>query len=60
MRATIDRVTGQVSMYRLTTIALSAVLAIGLLLGSLGVIGVNPYGLLATLAVVVVATLGAN
>lgn len=60
MRATIDRVTGQVSMYRLTTIALSAVLAVGLLLGSLGVIGVNPYGLLATLAVVVVATLGAN
>ncbi|BAU31453.1 FAD-dependent oxidoreductase [Microcella alkaliphila] len=60
MRATIDRVTAQVSMYRLTTIALSAVLAIGLLLGSLGVIGVNPYGLLATLAVVVVATLGAN
>lgn len=60
MRATIDRVTGQVSMYRLTTIALAAVLAMGLLLAFVDVIGVDPYGLLATLAVVLVATLGAN
>lgn len=60
MRATVDAVTGRVSMYRLTLIALAAVLAMGVLLGSLGVIGVDPLGLLATLGVVGVATLGAN
>jgi glycine betaine catabolism B len=60
MRATIDRVTGQVSMYRLTTIALAAVLAMGVLLGFAGVIGADPYGIIATLGVVLVATLGAN
>lgn len=60
MRATIDRVTGQVSMYRLTTIALAAVLAMGVLLGFADIIGADPYGVIATLGVVLVATLGAN
>jgi len=60
MRATVDAVTGRVSMYRLTVIALAAVLVMGVLLGSLGVIGVDPLGLLATLGVVGVATVGAN
>lgn len=60
MRATLDAVTGRVSMYRLTLIALVAVLVMGLVLGALGVIGVDPLGLLATLSVVGVATFGAN
>ncbi|HET8956945.1 MAG TPA: FAD-dependent oxidoreductase [Microcella sp.] len=60
MRATIDRVTGQVSMYRLTVIATAAVLAMGMLLGALGELGFEWYGILGTLGVVMVATLGAN
>lgn len=60
MRATVDAVTGRASMYRLATIALAAVLAMGLLLGALDIIGPDPIGLLATLGVVGVATLGAN
>lgn len=60
MRAIVDSLTGRVSMYRLATIALAAVLAMGLVLGSLGIVGVDPVGLVGTLVVVGVATLGAG
>jgi len=60
MRATIDAVTGRVSMYRLATASLVAVLALGVVLAFLDVIGPDPYAILGTAGVVLVATLGAN
>ena len=60
MRARIDAITGRLSMYRWATIALSIVLASGVLLGFLDAIGPDPYGILGTVGVVVVATIGAN
>ncbi len=60
MRTAVDALTGRASMYRLATITLAGVLAMGLLLGSLGIVGVDPVGLAGTLGVVGVATLGAN
>lgn len=60
MRAAIDAVTGRVSMYRLTVGALAAVLVMGVVLGAVGVIGVDPLGLLGVTGVVLVATIGAN
>lgn len=60
MRSRIDALTGRVSMYRLATITLSIVLAQAVLFGFLDVIGPDPYAILGTLGVVVVATVGAN
>ncbi len=60
MRAAIDAVTGRVSMYRLTVLALAAVLVMGVVLGAVDVIGVDPLGLLGVIGVVLVATIGAN
>ena len=60
MRATIDAVTGRVSMYRLATVSLVAVLVLGVVLAFLDVIGPDPYAILGTAGVVLVATLGAN
>ena len=60
MRARIDALTGRVSMYRLATITLGIVLAQAVLFAFLGVIGPDPYAILATFGVVLVATLGAN
>ena len=60
MRATVDAVTGQVSMYRLATLSLIAVLVLGVILAFLDLIGWDPYAILGTAGVVVVATLGAN
>lgn len=60
MRARIDALTGRVSMYRLATITLAIVLAQAVLFAFLGVIGPDPYAILGTFGVVVVATLGAN
>jgi len=60
MRSHIDALTGRVSMYRLATITLSIVLAQAVLFGFLNVIGPDPYAILGTLSVVVVATVGAN
>lgn len=60
MRAIVDSITGRVSMYRLATIALVAVLASGVALGFFDAIGADPYGILGAAGVVIVATLGAN
>ncbi len=60
MRARIDALTGRVSMYRLATITLVIVLAQAVLFAFLGAIGPDPYAILGTLGVVLVATLGAN
>lgn len=60
MRARIDALTGRVSMYRLATITLAIVLAQAVLFAFLDVIGPDPYAILGTLGVVIVATLGAN
>lgn len=60
MRARVDDLTGRVSMYRLATITLTIVLAQAVLFGFLDVIGPDPYAILGTLGVVIVATLGAN
>jgi len=60
MRATVDALTGQVSMYRLATLSLIAVLVLGVILGFVDLIGWDPYAILGTAGVVVVATLGAN
>ncbi len=60
MRARVDALTGRVSMYRLATITLAIVLAQAVLFGFLNVIGPDPYAILGTLGVVIVATLGAN
>lgn len=60
MRARVDALTGRVSMYRLATITLAIVLAQAVLFGFLDVIGPDPYAILGTLGVVIVATLGAN
>ncbi len=60
MRARIDALTGRVSMYRLATITLAIVLAQAVLFAFLGAIGPDPYAILGTLGVVMVATLGAN
>ena len=60
MRARIDAITGRVSMYRLATITLVVVLAQGVLFAFLDAIGPDPYAILGTLGVVMVATLGAN
>lgn len=60
MRARIDALTGQVSMYRLATITLAIVLAQAVIFAFLGAIGPDPYAILGTLGVVLVATLGAN
>jgi ferredoxin-NADP reductase len=60
MRARIDAITGRVSMYRLATITLAIVLAIAVVLAFFDAIGPDPYAILGTLGVVVVATLGAN
>ena len=60
MRARVDARTGRVSMYRLATITLSIVLAQAVLFAFLGAIGPDPYAILGTLGVVLVATLGAN
>jgi len=60
MRATIDAITGRVSMYRLATVSLVAVLALGVVLAFLDAIGADPYAILGTAGVVLVATLGAN
>jgi ferredoxin-NADP reductase len=56
----VDALTGRVSMYRLATITLSIVLAQAVLFAFLGAIGPDPYAILGTLGVVLVATLGAN
>jgi ferredoxin-NADP reductase len=47
-------------MYRLATITLAIVLAQAVLFAFLGAIGPDPYAILGTLGVVMVATLGAN
>ena len=60
MRARVDALTGRVSMYRLATITLVIVLSQAVLFGFLDVIGPDPYAILGTLGVVIVATLGAN
>lgn len=60
MRARIDALTGRVSMYRLATITLSIVLAQAVLFAFIGAIGPDPYAILGTFGVVLVATLGAN
>ncbi len=60
MRARIDAITGRLSMYRWASITLSVVLAAGVLLAFLDVIGPDPYGILGTIGVVIVATVGAN
>lgn len=60
MRARIDALTGRVSMYRLATITLAIVLAQAVLFAFLGVLGRDPYAILGTFGVVIVATLGAN
>lgn len=60
MRSRIDALTGRVSMYRLATITLAIVLAQAVLFGFLSIIGPDPYAILGTLGVVIVATLGAN
>lgn len=60
MRARIDAITGRVSMYRLATITLAVVLAQAVLFAFLNVIGPDPFAILGTLGVVIVATLGAN
>ena len=60
MRARVDALTGRVSMYRLATITLSIVLAQAVLFAFLDAIGPDPYAILGTLGVVLVATLGAN
>ncbi|MBX9471774.1 ferredoxin--NADP reductase [Microcella sp.] len=55
-----DALTGRVSMYRLATITLAIVLVQAVLFAFLGAIGPDPYAILGTLGVVLVATLGAN
>lgn len=60
MRARIDAITGRLSMYRWATITLSVVLAAGVLLAFLDAIGPDPYGILGTIGVVLVATVGSN
>jgi ferredoxin-NADP reductase len=60
MRSRIDALTGRVSMYRLSVVTLLIVLAQAVLFGFLGAIGPDPYAIVATLGVVVVATVGAN
>ena len=60
MRARVDALTVRVSMYRLATITLSIVLAQAVLFAFLDAIGPDPYAILGTLGVVLVATLGAN
>ena len=60
MRAKVDALTGRVSMYRLATITLSIVLAQAVIFAFLEVIGPDPYAILGTLGVVIVATVGAN
>lgn len=60
MRARLDALTGQVSMYRLATMTLVAVLVLAVALAFLGAIGPDPFAILGTLGVVLVATLGAN
>ena len=60
MRARVDALTGRVSMYRLATLTLAIVLAQAVLFAFLGAIGPDPYAILGTLGVVLVATLGAN
>lgn len=60
MRARVDALTGRVSMYRLATLTLIAVLVMGAILGALDIIGADPLGIAGTLGVVLVATLGAN
>ena len=60
MRARIDALTGRVSMYRLATISLAIVLMQAVFFAFLGAIGPDPYAILGTLGVVLVATLGAN
>ncbi len=60
MRARIDSITGRVSMYRLASITLAIVLAQAVLFAFLGAIGPDPFAILGTLGVVLVATLGAN
>ncbi len=60
MRARVDALTGRVSMYRLATITLAIVLAQAVMFAFLGAIGPDPYAILATFGVVIVATLGAN
>ncbi len=60
MRARIDAITGRVSMYRLATITLAVVLAQAVLFAFLDVIGPDPFAILGTFGVVIVATLGAN
>jgi len=60
VRARIDALTGRVSMYRLATITLSIVLAQAVLFAFIGAIGPDPYAILGTFGVVLVATLGAN
>ncbi len=60
MRARIDELTGRVSMYRLAIITLAIVLVQAVVFAFLGAIGPDPYAILGTLGVVIVATLGAN
>lgn len=60
MRARIDALTGRVSMYRLAIITLAIVLVQAVIFAFLGAIGPDPYAILGTLGVVIVATLGAN
>lgn len=60
MRARIDAITGRVSMYRLATMTLVLVLAQAVAFAFFDVIGPDPFAILGTLGVVLVATLGAN
>jgi ferredoxin-NADP reductase len=60
MRARVDALTGRVSMYRLATITLAIVVAQAVVFAFLDAIAPDPYAILGTLGVVLVATLGAN
>ncbi|ALX03416.1 FAD-dependent oxidoreductase [Aeromicrobium erythreum] len=60
-RPSVDAILGRVSMYRLTTIVLSAIVAVYLLFTSTGVIdGLSTLGNLAALAVLLVASVASN
>ncbi len=56
MRQTFDRITGRVTMYRLVTLCLSAIVAVALLLSAIGQLPYSSLEIVASLAVAVAST----
>ena len=60
MMQIVDRFLNRFTMYRLTLSYLAALLALGLALGAIGVVPVDPVGILSSTVILLAACFGAN